>query len=85
MQVTPSVGRTHPSDELVDPERLQLTPDSTGAVEGAGAGLVQFGGTVTLSHAGSFGYTVRVTPRHPGLVSEAELGLVATAAGSDHA
>ncbi len=78
-------GSTHANDELADPERLELTPDSTGAVDPAGAGLVQFAGTVTLSHAGSFGYTVRVTPRHAGLASEAELGLVATALGSDRA
>lgn len=78
-------GRTHSDDELVDPERLQLMPDDTGAVGSTGAGLVQFGGTVQLSHAGNFGYTVRVVPRHPGLVSEAELGLVAAAVGSDRA
>ncbi|MCC6270562.1 MAG: alpha-glucan family phosphorylase [Microbacteriaceae bacterium] len=78
-------GRTHSNDELIDPERRELTPDSTGAVETAGAGLVQFGGTVTLSNAGSFGYTVRVTPRHAGLVGDAELGLVAMADGSDRA
>ncbi|MEO7349385.1 MAG: alpha-glucan family phosphorylase [Terrimesophilobacter sp.] len=78
-------GRTQAHDELVDPERLVLTPDSTGVVDSLGAGLVQFGGTVTLSNAGSFGYTVRVIPRHTGLVSDAELGLVATATGSDRA
>ena len=78
-------GRTRANDDLMDPESLGLTPDSTGAVDPAGDGLVQFGGTVTLSHAGSFGYTVRVIPRHPGLASEAELGLVATALGSDRA
>lgn len=78
-------GRTHANDELVEPERLELTLDSTGAVDSAGAGLVQFGGTLTLAHAGSFGYTVRVTPRHAGLASEAELGLVATTVGSDRA
>ena len=78
-------GRTQANDDLVNPERLALTPDSTGAVDAAGAGLVQFGGTVTLSNAGSFGYTVRVIPRHSGLVSDAELGLVATATGSDRA
>lgn len=78
-------GRTQTNDELVSPARLTLTPDSTGTVDTAGAGLVQFGGTVTLSQAGSFGYTVRVIPRHRGLVSDAELGLVATAAGSDRA
>ena len=78
-------GRTQANDDLVNPERLALTPDSTGAVDAAGAGLVLFGGTVTLSNAGSFGYTVRVIPRHSGLVSDAELGLVATATGSDRA
>lgn len=78
-------GRTQANDDLVSPERLALTLDSTGAVDAAGAGLVQFGGTVTLTHAGSFGYTVRVIPRNSGLVSDAELGLVATATGSDRA
>lgn len=76
-------GRTHSSEELIDPERLELTPDATGTVESADGRLVQFAGTVKLSRAGSFGYTVRVTPRHQWLASEAELGLVATALGSD--
>ncbi|HET8985733.1 MAG TPA: hypothetical protein VFN03_08235, partial [Trueperaceae bacterium] len=78
-------GFAHSNDELVEPQRLELTPDETAAANGGGAGLVQFGGTVTLNRAGSFGYTVRVTPRHPGLASDAELGLVATAVGSDRA
>jgi len=39
----------------------------------------QFSGTVTLARTGSFGYTVRVLPRHKGLVSSSELGLVANA------
>lgn len=78
-------GPTHSNDELDTPERLELTPDETGVVDSGAAGLVQFAGTVRLSRAGSFGYTVRVIPRHPGLAGEAELGLVATAVGSDHA
>lgn len=78
-------GPTHSNDELDTPERLELTPDETGVVDSGAAGLVQFAGTVHLSRAGSFGYTVRVIPRHPGLAGEAELGLVATAVGSDHA
>lgn len=78
-------GRTHANDELVNPERLELVPDSTGEVDSGEAGVVQFGGTVTLSNAGSFGYTVRVIPRHPRLASDAELGLVAMAVGSDRA
>ncbi|MBX3090929.1 MAG: alpha-glucan family phosphorylase [Cryobacterium sp.] len=78
-------GPAHSNDELISPERLELTPDDTGAVESGAAGMVQFAGTVRLASAGSFGYTVRVVPRHPGLTSDAELGLVATAVGSDHA
>ena len=38
-----------------------------------------FDGTVALDRAGSFGYTVRVVPRHPLLASPAELGLIAVA------
>lgn len=78
-------GFAHSNDELVEPQRLELTPDDTAAGDGGGAGVAQFGGTVTLNRAGSFGYTVRVIPRHPGLVSDSELGLVATAVGSDRA
>ena len=77
-------GRAHSSDELVDPNRLTLEPDDTGTTGAQGAGLVQFAGTVPLEKAGSFGYTVRVLPRHAGLASNAELGLVAVAVGSDH-
>jgi starch phosphorylase len=36
-------------------------------------------GEVVLDRAGEFGYTVRVIPRHPLLLSAAELGLVALA------
>ena len=38
-----------------------------------------FEGTVPLGRAGSFGYNVRVVPRHPLLASAAELGLIAVA------
>jgi glycogen phosphorylase len=46
---------------------------------GNGAGLYRWEGTVPLERTGSFGYTVRVLPRHPLLASEAELGVVAVA------
>jgi starch phosphorylase len=36
-------------------------------------------GRVVLDRAGAFGYTVRVIPKHPLLLSAAELGLVAVA------
>ena len=77
-------GAARASDELIDPQALVLEPDET-AWGPAGSGLVQFAGTVPLAKAGSFGYTLRVLPRHEGLSAGAELGLVATAQGSDHA
>ncbi|MDF1478689.1 alpha-glucan family phosphorylase [Leifsonia sp. H3M29-4] len=40
---------------------------------------VVFAGTVPLARSGSFGYTVRVVPRHPLLASPAEMGLIAVA------
>ena len=39
----------------------------------------QFSGTFTLNQTGSFGYTVRVLPKHKGLVAASEIGLVANA------
>jgi len=59
-------GRARDGDTLESPARATLTP-----VDGA------FEGTVPLGRAGSFGYNVRVVPRHPLLASSAELGLVA--------
>jgi glycogen phosphorylase len=60
-------GRARDGDQLVD-----VTSTTLSAVEGA------FEGTLALGRAGSFGYNVRVTPRHPLLASQAEMGLVAT-------
>jgi len=42
-------------------------------------GTTRFEGDVPLDRSGSFGYTVRVLPRNPLLVSSAELGLIASA------
>ena len=42
-------------------------------------GRHRFEGDLRLGRTGSFGYTVRVLPRHAGLASSAELGLVANA------
>jgi starch phosphorylase len=60
-------GRARQGDTLVDTSRIALS-----FADGA------FEASVPLERAGSFGYTVRVTPRHPLLASLAELGLVAT-------
>jgi len=59
-------GRARDGDTLVDTSRAELA-----FVDGS------FEGTVPLDRAGSFGYNVRVTPRHPLLANPAELGLIA--------
>jgi starch phosphorylase len=66
-------GRAREGDQLENPERVELV-----ATKGTG-NPVQFAGTVVLSRAGSFGYNVRVVPRHPLLASAAELGLITVA------
>ncbi|GAA3740476.1 glycosyltransferase family 1 protein [Leifsonia bigeumensis] len=80
-------GSVRSDDDLLAPERLALEPDESGP-SGAmppDADSARFAGSVPLAKAGSFGYTVRVLPRHPGLTSGVELGLVAVAPGSDRA
>ena len=67
-------GRVRGEDELVDTSAAELS-----VAESYEAGRHRFDGSVTLDRAGSFGYTVRVLPRHPDLASPAELGLVALA------
>ncbi len=66
-------GRAHEGDTLHDLDRIELVP---GDVNGS---TVPFTGTVALTRSGSFGYNVRVVPRHPLLASPAELGLIAVA------
>ncbi|MEI2731473.1 MAG: alpha-glucan family phosphorylase [Dermatophilaceae bacterium] len=48
-------------------------------VESYEGGSHQFGGSVTLTRTGAFGYTVRVIPHHAGLSTPTALGLVANA------
>jgi starch phosphorylase len=64
-------GRTD-EDDALDPQHsvYRLTP-------GAGVdGVTTFTATLPLTVTGTFGYTVRVRPAHPQLVSPVELGLV---------
>ena len=67
-------GRAKDGDKLADIHRsaLELVSHDLGAA-------ATFGGTVPLAKAGSFGYNVRVVPRHPLLATPAELGLIAVA------
>ncbi|MGV8883051.1 MAG: alpha-glucan family phosphorylase [Rhodoglobus sp.] len=67
-------GHAHESDRLDNVTHLRLTLASAEGVNPA-----VFAGSVPLSRAGSFGYTVRVVPTHPLLNSPAELGLIAVA------
>ncbi|WP_353814298.1 alpha-glucan family phosphorylase [Agromyces sp. SYSU T00266] len=69
-------GHSHGDDRIDDARVAELVPDGTSTTDAATCVYV---GTVTLDRAGAFGYTVRVVPRHPLLVSPAELGLVAAA------
>ncbi|WP_136520754.1 alpha-glucan family phosphorylase [Cellulomonas telluris] len=67
-------GPVGPDDELTSFSTAALAVTDTFE-----AGRYAFAGDVDLSATGAFGYTVRVVPRHDGLTSPAELGLVAPA------
>ena len=74
VSVEVSYGKAREGDRLVDVQHQPL--------ELVAQDLAQpptFGGTVTLERAGSFGYNVRVVPKHPLLASAAELGLITVA------
>jgi starch phosphorylase len=67
-------GRVSEADEL---SRVQYSELSW--AEAYEAGRHAFAGEVRLAASGPFGYTVRVVPKHPHLVSFAEIGLVTSA------
>lgn len=67
-------GRVDAEDVLVDSATAPLA-----LVESYDGGRHRFDGQVDLGRPGPFGYTVRVVPRHPLLVADAELGVVALA------
>jgi starch phosphorylase len=67
-------GKAEDSDDLSDVEHESLE-----FVESYEGGRHHFAGDFALSRTGSFGYTVRILPRHPGLANPSELGLVVNA------
>ncbi|PFG32652.1 alpha-glucan family phosphorylase [Sanguibacter antarcticus] len=67
-------GKVSESDEMSSFVAEPLT-----VLETLEAGRYAFGGEVVLDSSGPFGYTVRIVPKHDGLVNVAELGLVANA------
>ncbi|MCA4134486.1 DUF3417 domain-containing protein, partial [Arthrobacter sp. M4] len=67
-------GRAEESDELRDIAVAELLP-----TDDLGHGRHLFAGSVIINRPGSFGYTVRVFPKHPALATKAELGLIVNA------
>jgi glycogen phosphorylase len=74
VEVQVAYGRVDDADELPAVELATLKQNG----QRTGDGWV-FEGEVPLATPGAFGYTVRVVPRHAGLVTSSELGLVAWA------
>jgi starch phosphorylase len=73
-------GRVSPADTITDSVVQSLRyVESIDGGDGPDSTRYVFGGTLKLRRTGPFGYTVRVLPRHEGLVAPAELGLVANA------
>jgi starch phosphorylase len=67
-------GRSNGDDDL-----LETGIESLHVAESYEGGRHRFDAEHVLDHSGSFGYTLRVLPKHPALASAAELGLVARA------
>ncbi|MGC5221889.1 alpha-glucan family phosphorylase [Micromonospora sp. DT81.3] len=65
-------GRTDENDKLAS-DHAVMRLDAAGPADG---GITTFTGALPLTVTGTFGYTVRVIPTHPQLVSPVELGLV---------
>lgn len=65
-------GRTNEDDALAGDHSVHRLSPGGPAVDG----VTTFTGTLPLTVTGTFGYTVRVVPSHPQLVSPVELGLV---------
>jgi starch phosphorylase len=72
VEVEVAHGRIRGEDQL-----LTVSVDELVLTESYEDGRHRFEGQLVLDHPGPFGYTVRVLPRHPGLATPAELGLVA--------
>lgn len=72
-------GRSHEGDELTDVRHDALELDHAEPGTDDPSVAREYRGTVTLAHAGGFGYTVRIVPNNALLISDAELGLVAVA------
>jgi glycogen phosphorylase len=74
VEVQAAYGSVDDADELTGVELATLKQNGQRTEDGW-----VFEGEVPLATPGAFGYTVRVVPRHPGLVTASELGLAAWA------
>ncbi|AOT05463.1 alpha-glucan family phosphorylase [Arthrobacter sp. U41] len=74
VSVEVAYGRAEDGDELADVTVAELK-----SIEDLGRGRHLFSGTLVIDRSGSFGYTVRVLPKHIALASRAELGLIVNA------
>lgn len=74
VSVEVAYGKAEESDSLTDVTLIELK-----AQEDLGGGRHLFSGSLVIDRSGSFGYTVRVLPRHDALASKAELGLIVNA------
>ncbi|WP_427016395.1 alpha-glucan family phosphorylase [Pseudarthrobacter sp. P1] len=74
VSVEVAYGRALDNDELSETTLAPLAP-----VRDLGNGRHLFEAGVLIDRSGSFGYTVRVLPKHPALASAAELGLIVNA------
>ncbi|GAA1899744.1 glycosyltransferase family 1 protein [Streptomyces sodiiphilus] len=73
VRVQAAGGRVDGDDRLTDPVTVDLEPAGGPDISGRWT----YEGKLALDRAGPFGWTVRILPAHPLLVSDAELGLVA--------
>ncbi|MFN8126738.1 MAG: alpha-glucan family phosphorylase [Candidatus Nanopelagicales bacterium] len=71
-------GRVDSDDRLTERNITDLA-----AAEAYSGDRLRFEGSIALDRTGPFGYTVRIVPKHGGLVSAAEMGLVALPAETE--
>ncbi|MDJ0357898.1 alpha-glucan family phosphorylase [Paenarthrobacter sp. PH39-S1] len=74
VSVETAYGRALDSDELSETTMAVLDRS-----EDLGQGRYLFSGDIVIDRSGSFGYTVRVLPKHAALANKAELGLIINA------
>jgi starch phosphorylase len=74
VSVEVAYGQAEENDELANVTFVELEPK-----EELGSGRHLFTGSIVIDRSGSFGYTVRVLPKHEALASKAELGLIVNA------